>query len=205
MHLRAAPHPESAPPYRSAAPRSPSSPPTWASPRPLVVSQLSVARATALRLAAAACEPAHQPQSAHTAQHRAYMPAPRPHDPPSRPSPTSSRHPSSRTPSTTHQRDHRGRHAHHDDDDDDRIGPYAIAEEIGRGSFATVYRGERQVRARLLGALADWTAVDGSSEALERSLAIATRPAHAADVAASPSSSRTRAAPSRSSRSSGAS
>ncbi|GAA5844785.1 hypothetical protein JCM9279_002919 [Rhodotorula babjevae] len=72
------------------------------------------------------------------------MPAPRPHDHLSRPSPTSSRHPSSRTPSTTHQRDHRGRHAHHDDDDDDRIGPYAIAEEIGRGSFATVYRGERQ-------------------------------------------------------------
>ncbi|KPV77787.1 uncharacterized protein RHOBADRAFT_11811, partial [Rhodotorula graminis WP1] len=73
------------------------------------------------------------------------MPAPRPptHDPLHR-SPTSSRHPSSRTPSTTHQRDHRGRHAHPDDDDGDRIGPYAIAEEIGRGSFATVYRGERQ-------------------------------------------------------------
>ncbi|GAA6003097.1 hypothetical protein JCM10207_001987 [Rhodosporidiobolus poonsookiae] len=28
-------------------------------------------------------------------------------------------------------------------DDEDRIGPYIIGEEIGRGSFATVYRGER--------------------------------------------------------------
>ncbi|GAA6042868.1 hypothetical protein JCM8097_007200 [Rhodosporidiobolus ruineniae] len=29
------------------------------------------------------------------------------------------------------------------DDDQDRIGPYLIGDEIGRGSFATVYRGER--------------------------------------------------------------
>ncbi|GAA5971085.1 hypothetical protein JCM11641_004139 [Rhodosporidiobolus odoratus] len=33
----------------------------------------------------------------------------------------------------------------HAQDDEDRIGPYLIAEEIGRGSFATVYRGERYV------------------------------------------------------------
>lgn len=33
-------------------------------------------------------------------------------------------------------------------DDEDRIGPYLIDEEIGRGSFATVYRGERFVRLR---------------------------------------------------------
>lgn len=31
------------------------------------------------------------------------------------------------------------------DDEEDRIGPYLIGEEIGRGSFATVYRGERHV------------------------------------------------------------
>ncbi|GAA5851452.1 hypothetical protein JCM8547_001099 [Rhodosporidiobolus lusitaniae] len=31
----------------------------------------------------------------------------------------------------------------HAQDDEDRIGPYLIGEEIGRGSFATVYRGER--------------------------------------------------------------
>jgi serine/threonine-protein kinase ULK/ATG1 len=31
------------------------------------------------------------------------------------------------------------------DDDEDRIGPYLIGEEIGRGSFATVFRGERYV------------------------------------------------------------
>ncbi|SGY13789.1 BQ5605_C010g05977 [Microbotryum silenes-dioicae] len=32
---------------------------------------------------------------------------------------------------------------HQHDDDDDRIGPYLIGEEIGRGSFATVFKGER--------------------------------------------------------------
>ncbi|GAA5898446.1 serine/threonine protein kinase ATG1 [Sporobolomyces salmoneus] len=31
----------------------------------------------------------------------------------------------------------------HVEDDEDRIGPYLIGEEIGRGSFATVYKGER--------------------------------------------------------------
>ncbi|GAA5961702.1 hypothetical protein JCM21900_000638 [Sporobolomyces salmonicolor] len=31
----------------------------------------------------------------------------------------------------------------HVEDDEDRIGPYLIGEEIGRGSFATVYQGER--------------------------------------------------------------
>jgi len=30
-------------------------------------------------------------------------------------------------------------------DDEDRIGPYLIGEEIGRGSFATVFRGARYV------------------------------------------------------------
>jgi serine/threonine-protein kinase ULK/ATG1 len=34
----------------------------------------------------------------------------------------------------------------HVEDDEDRIGPYLIGEEIGRGSFATVYKGERYVR-----------------------------------------------------------
>ncbi|BGP48851.1 Serine/threonine-protein kinase [Rhodotorula kratochvilovae] len=73
-------------------------------------------------------------------------PAPAP-DPLHRPAPVAptSRHPSTHAPA--HGAHHRagagtGRHAH--DDDEDRIGPYAIAEEIGRGSFATVYRGERQ-------------------------------------------------------------
>lgn len=31
------------------------------------------------------------------------------------------------------------------DDDEDRIGPYLIGEEIGRGSFATVFKGARHV------------------------------------------------------------
>lgn len=34
----------------------------------------------------------------------------------------------------------------HVEDDEDRIGPYLIGEEIGRGSFATVFKGERYVR-----------------------------------------------------------
>lgn len=35
-------------------------------------------------------------------------------------------------------------------EEDDRIGPYLIGEEIGRGSFATVFRGRRFVRCLLL-------------------------------------------------------
>ncbi|GAA5826533.1 hypothetical protein JCM3770_006373 [Rhodotorula araucariae] len=64
-------------------------------------------------------------------------------DPSHRPPPLAptSRHPSSRAPAQG-TRARTPRHAR--DDDEDRIGPYAIAEEIGRGSFATVYRGERQ-------------------------------------------------------------
>lgn len=31
------------------------------------------------------------------------------------------------------------------DEDEDRIGPYLIGEEIGRGSFATVFKGTRYV------------------------------------------------------------
>lgn len=31
-------------------------------------------------------------------------------------------------------------------DEEDRIGPYLIRDEVGRGSFATVFRGERCVR-----------------------------------------------------------
>lgn len=31
-------------------------------------------------------------------------------------------------------------------DEEDRIGPYLIGEEIGRGSFATVFKGARYVR-----------------------------------------------------------
>ena len=34
----------------------------------------------------------------------------------------------------------------------DRIGPYEVREEIGRGSFAIVYRGENLVRGRGIGA-----------------------------------------------------
>jgi len=32
-----------------------------------------------------------------------------------------------------------------EDEDEDRIGPYAIRDEIGRGSFATVFKGKRLV------------------------------------------------------------
>lgn len=47
--------------------------------------------------------------------------------------------------STRHGHSGGGRKSHVEDDED-RIGPYLIGEEIGRGSFATVYRGERYVR-----------------------------------------------------------
>jgi serine/threonine-protein kinase ULK/ATG1 len=32
-----------------------------------------------------------------------------------------------------------------EEDEEDRIGPYGIGDEIGRGSFATVFRGRRIV------------------------------------------------------------
>ncbi|GAA5917925.1 hypothetical protein JCM6882_006505 [Rhodosporidiobolus microsporus] len=67
--------------------------------------------------------------------------------PPSRPAdalqPRHDRTPSSANPgggaSSQRSTSRRG----HAQDDEDRIGPYLIGEEIGRGSFATVYRGER--------------------------------------------------------------
>lgn len=34
-------------------------------------------------------------------------------------------------------------------EEEDRIGPYLIGEEIGRGSFATVFKGSRHVRIRV--------------------------------------------------------
>ncbi|BGP25284.1 Serine/threonine-protein kinase [Rhodotorula toruloides] len=69
------------------------------------------------------------------------MPTPRSTDPPS------SHRPHIHDPPTPQHRTHghARRHAtRRDADDQDRIGPYLIEEEIGRGSFATVYRGERQ-------------------------------------------------------------
>ncbi|GAA6004273.1 serine/threonine protein kinase ATG1 [Rhodotorula paludigena] len=57
--------------------------------------------------------------------------------PPPPPAPTAS------SSSAQPRRPHPHRAHHHHDDDEDRIGPYTIADEIGRGSFATVYRGER--------------------------------------------------------------
>ncbi|KAM0753377.1 kinase-like protein [Meredithblackwellia eburnea MCA 4105] len=56
-----------------------------------------------------------------------------------------------RTPSNTHDRSDRDRDHHRRDGErnsksgggDDRVGPYVIGDEIGRGSFATVYRGMR--------------------------------------------------------------
>lgn len=44
------------------------------------------------------------------------------------------------------------------DDEEDRIGPYLIGEEIGRGSFATVYRGERHVSNRNMSCVHDYDA-----------------------------------------------
>ncbi|GAA5936528.1 serine/threonine protein kinase ATG1 [Sporobolomyces koalae] len=52
---------------------------------------------------------------------------------------TSGTAPSSRP---THSSGGGGRKSHVEDDED-RIGPYLIGDEIGRGSFATVYKGER--------------------------------------------------------------
>ncbi|KAL7342541.1 Serine/threonine-protein kinase ATG1 [Rhodotorula toruloides] len=70
------------------------------------------------------------------------MPAPRSTDTPSSHRPHIHHDP----PTPQHRtHGHARRHAtRRDADDEDRIGPYLIAEEIGRGSFATVYRGERQ-------------------------------------------------------------
>ncbi|GAA6017710.1 hypothetical protein JCM11491_001178 [Sporobolomyces phaffii] len=45
-------------------------------------------------------------------------------------------------PSARHGHGGAGRRTHVEDDED-RIGPYLIGDEIGRGSFATVYQGER--------------------------------------------------------------
>lgn len=148
-------HTTSAPPLAVEHPEPPS---VCSVPQPVTATPPSSLTALPTRpVGALTTQSAH-----HQAASGAYMPAPRPpsHDAPSPPTPLppTSRHPPSRIPSShhpPHSRD-RSRHAHrrHDDDDEgDRIGPYSIAEEIGRGSFATVYRGERQVRALLRASL----------------------------------------------------
>ncbi|SCV69825.1 BQ2448_1219 [Microbotryum intermedium] len=57
--------------------------------------------------------------------------------------PPSTQRPNAGSSSRRRQSAARQQQQHQHDDDDDRIGPYLIGEEIGRGSFATVFKGER--------------------------------------------------------------
>ncbi|GAA6059490.1 hypothetical protein JCM10212_002233 [Sporobolomyces blumeae] len=63
----------------------------------------------------------------------------RPPPPSTRPTTTQPRPAPPRSSHASHAAGRRG----HVEDDEDRIGPYLIGDEIGRGSFATVYEGER--------------------------------------------------------------